>query len=162
MPLHNLSLEIKGLMAGLSVTLATLLLVFGGSALVRQQIGPIAAKPSVHHVAVANMAKPGRRVVGQDASQGNKVPVSLAAGQQVFADRCAMCHGAHAEGAFGPNLHNSDLSEVEITKTIKSGVKGKMPAFATKLSAAALKEVVTYIVSLKAPTLRRPASKNPA
>ncbi len=69
--------------------------------------------------------------------------------------KCAMCHGADGEatGPAGkamkvPPFSASKLSEAEMIAVTKAG-KGKMPAFSGKLTDAQIKDVVTYIKTLK-------------
>jgi cytochrome c6 len=75
-------------------------------------------------------------------------------GADVFKAKCAMCHGADAKGKM-PGTHDwssadvQKMSDADLTKTISDGKPPKMPAYKDKLSADQVKEVVTYIRSLK-------------
>jgi cytochrome c6 len=72
----------------------------------------------------------------------------------LFKSKCAMCHGATGGGdtPMGKKLALKPLaseevqkkSDADLTKLIAEG-KGKMPAFAAKLTAAQIKDVVTLI-----------------
>jgi mono/diheme cytochrome c family protein len=71
--------------------------------------------------------------------------------------KCAMCHGADGKGdtPMGKKLGLRDLaspevqkmSDDELTGIITKG-KNKMPAYENKMSAAQIKDVVTYIRQL--------------
>jgi cytochrome c6 len=76
------------------------------------------------------------------------------AGADTFKAKCAMCHGADGKGKMAgtKDLSSADVqkqSDADLTKTITDGKPPKMPAYKDKLSADQVKEVVTYIRSLK-------------
>jgi cytochrome c6 len=80
---------------------------------------------------------------------------AFAQGADNYKAKCAMCHGADglASGPAGkamkvPPFSTSKLSEAEMIAETKTG-KGKMPAFAGKLTDPQIKEVVSYIKTLK-------------
>lgn len=62
---------------------------------------------------------------------------------------CAHCHGASAHGDEGPDLHNLDESDQWIAKRIRNGKAGEMTAFAGKLQAAEIDQVIAYLRTLK-------------
>jgi len=68
----------------------------------------------------------------------------FADGAATYTAKCKMCHGPNGEKNF-PDLSKS---EVDLAKSVTDG-KGKMPAYKTKLSVDEIKDVVTYIKSLK-------------
>lgn len=78
----------------------------------------------------------------------------FADGAALYKTKCAPCHGADGSGntPVGKSLHVKSLadadvqkmSDADLTKVIHDG-KGKMPAFAGKLSDGELKEVVQFI-----------------
>lgn len=77
----------------------------------------------------------------------------LASGKAIFAERCAPCHGDHAQGVVGPNLtddywlHGNKINDV--FKTIKYGVSAKgMPIWEKQLSPKQIADVANYIKSL--------------
>jgi len=76
-------------------------------------------------------------------------PASISMGQQLFLKNCAHCHGADARGEEGPDLHNLDWTDEQIAARIRNGKKGQMTAFAGKLTAEQIKEVIVYLRSLK-------------
>ena len=80
-------------------------------------------------------------------------PAALTAGQVVFKERCAACHGDHAQGVVGPNLtddywlHGNKISDV--FKTIKYGVASKgMPTWETQLTPKQIADVANYLKSV--------------
>src|SRR5262249_2194361 len=74
---------------------------------------------------------------------------NAADGQQLFLKNCAHCHGADAHGDEGPDLHNLDWTDEQITARIRNGKKGQMTAFAGKLSPDDIRAVVAYLRTLK-------------
>lgn len=92
--------------------------------------------------------------------------LALADGADLFAKRCASCHGKDGKGKtkMGEKLKIRDLTDAkvqaEITdagaeKGLTEGVKDKetgkerMPAFAGKLTGAEIQELVRYVRTLK-------------
>lgn len=86
------------------------------------------------------------------------VPAHAQSGAALFKAKCAPCHGPDGKGAtsMGKVLKVRDLSSAEVqkqsdaalTEMIENG-KGKMPAYKAKLSSADIKELVSYIRTLK-------------
>lgn len=77
----------------------------------------------------------------------------IAAGKAIFTERCAACHGDHAQGMVGPNLtddywlHGNKINE--IFKTVKYGVAAKgMPTWEKQLSPKQIADVANYVKSL--------------
>ncbi len=77
----------------------------------------------------------------------------LAAGQAVFVQNCAACHGKAGEGSVGPNLtdeywlHGGEVNKVY--HTIKYGVQSKgMIAWKGKLTGKQLLQTASYVLSL--------------
>jgi cytochrome c6 len=71
--------------------------------------------------------------------------------------KCAMCHGADGKGdtPVGKKMGIRDLTSPDVQKmsddeliTITTKGKNKMPAYENKLSAAQIKDIVTYIRQL--------------
>jgi cytochrome c oxidase cbb3-type subunit III len=78
----------------------------------------------------------------------------IAAGQKVYAENCASCHGPSGGGLVGPNLtdkhwiHGNSLTEV--TKVVDKGFTAKgMPAWGNILGQSKVENVVRYIASLQ-------------
>lgn len=74
-------------------------------------------------------------------------------GGELFATKCAMCHGADLEGKIGPNLTDKfwligDGSRLSIVQSIKKGSAAKgMPPWETMLKPNEIKDVATYVYS---------------
>ncbi len=82
----------------------------------------------------------------------------FAAGDADYKAKCAMCHGADGLAATGMgksmNIKSfKDPSQVKLTDAeliaATTNGKGKMPAYAGKLSDAQIKDVVAYIRTLQ-------------
>jgi cytochrome c6 len=84
-------------------------------------------------------------------------PAAADDGAATYKAKCAMCHGADGKGdtPMGKKLGLRDftspqvqkMSDDELVGIITKG-KNKMPAYENKLSAAQIKDVVTYIRQL--------------
>lgn len=74
----------------------------------------------------------------------------LAAGQALFAQNCAICHGA--DGKLGVNgardLTKSNLNATGRTYMVVNGL-GAMPAFKGQLTDEQIAQVVAYSLTLK-------------
>ena len=80
------------------------------------------------------------------------------AGADTYKGKCAMCHGADGMAAspVGKSMKIpafsdpavAKMSEAELTAITKNG-KGKMPAYAGKLTDAQIKDVVAYVHTLQ-------------
>ncbi|WP_293177307.1 cytochrome c [Oceanithermus sp.] len=72
-----------------------------------------------------------------------------AAGKELFAAQCASCHGANAEGAFGPALAGNPIVEnaASFDKIVKEGTNAGMPPFA-QLTDKELADLRAYLASL--------------
>jgi cytochrome c6 len=75
-------------------------------------------------------------------------------GADTYKAKCAMCHGADGAGKASmgtKDLGSADIqkmSDVDLTSDITNG-KGKMPAYKGKLTDAQIKDLVSYIRTLK-------------
>jgi cytochrome c oxidase cbb3-type subunit III len=74
-------------------------------------------------------------------------------GSEIFAAKCAICHGASLEGKIGPNLTDNfwstgDGTRTAVIHTIRKGsaVKG-MPAWETQMKPIEIKEVAAFVYS---------------
>ena len=80
----------------------------------------------------------------------------MSAGQKVFAENCAACHGDNAKG--NPELGAPDLTskakwlygsdKATIIETVTNGRGGHMPAWGGKLDPATIKALTVYVHSL--------------
>jgi cytochrome c oxidase cbb3-type subunit 3 len=72
----------------------------------------------------------------------------------LFAEKCAMCHGADAKGGFGPNLTAKDYeygkTRQAIFLSISQGrANNKMPAFEAQLKREEIYALADYLLTLK-------------
>ena len=79
-------------------------------------------------------------------------------GEQIFKERCAMCHGQDgtASTPMGKMMHIPSFKAAALVKAPESQLiaatengKGRMPAYKGKLSAQQIKDVVAYIRTLQ-------------
>ncbi len=75
-------------------------------------------------------------------------------GADIYKAKCAMCHGDAGKGKMAgthdwSSAEVQKMSDADLTKTITDGKPPKMPSYKDKLSADQVKEMVTYIRSLK-------------
>jgi len=81
-------------------------------------------------------------------------PQAMAVGERLFANNCAMCHGADARGSKGfPNLTDTDWlwggTPERIKETITQGRQGMMPPMAAAVgNAEDVRNVANYVLSL--------------
>jgi mono/diheme cytochrome c family protein len=76
-------------------------------------------------------------------------PEALAKGRRLFLSSCAHCHGADATGDEGPDLHDLQLSDRYIKRTILNGIKGEMPSFRKKHGSEDIAALTDYLRTLK-------------
>lgn len=84
--------------------------------------------------------------------------VHAQSGSDTYKAKCQMCHAADGSGSTPAGkamkalpLNSPDLikaSDEQLIAATTNG-KGKMPAYATKLSAAQIKDTITYIRTLQ-------------
>ncbi len=80
-------------------------------------------------------------------------PKALKMGLRLFANNCAVCHGADGGGNFGfPNLTDKDWlyggSPEKIKESIEHGRSGQMPAWGAILGEEKIAQVSDYVLSL--------------
>src|SRR6185295_13163565 len=78
---------------------------------------------------------------------------AIAAGQALYTQNCAVCHGGNAQGDRGPSLTSGSFahggSDGEIFLSIRAGIRGtEMPGFA-QFSNDQVWQVVTFLHSLR-------------
>lgn len=91
----------------------------------------------------------GSSVASHALSSAPLTPAELAAGREIFRDRCARCHtlaDAGAHGTRGPNLDQIRLPVFAATQQVRLG-GGGMPAYGHRLTDQQIREVVGYIVA---------------
>jgi mono/diheme cytochrome c family protein len=99
--------------------------------------------------------------INQDPKFGARIPDLIAAaktrlrettpGAKLFAQSCASCHGAEAQGLVGPNLKTSKNARSPdfIKRQLQTGSRNaQMPAFKS-ITGKDLEQLVQYIVGLK-------------
>lgn len=86
---------------------------------------------------------------------GNGSPEQLAAGQKIFDDNCASCHGSDARGAHqtgAPDLTDNAWlyggDAASIYESIYNGRQGHMPAWESRLTNADRKILMIYLLDL--------------
>lgn len=71
----------------------------------------------------------------------------------LFAQHCAVCHGAAGKGGIGPDLSAASYkygrTPTDVTTSLHDGRSGGMPPFAAQLSQTELAALVDYVLSLK-------------
>jgi cytochrome c oxidase cbb3-type subunit 3 len=82
-----------------------------------------------------------------------KNAVAMTAAKNLFANNCAVCHGADARGTRGfPNLTDSDWlwggDPDTLYTTIAHGRKGVMPAWGAVLGKEGVEQAAAYVLSL--------------
>lgn len=92
-------------------------------------------------------------MVDENSVKLSKDAAVISSGQAIFAQRCAACHGANAQGNVGPNLtddywlHGSKIND--LFKTIKYGVLAKgMPTWEKQLSPKQISDVANFVKSV--------------
>lgn len=79
-------------------------------------------------------------------------PATIAAGKEIFAVRCAACHGMDAEGRVGPSLIDYEWfygsTPKDILHSIREGRPKGMPAWKVELNAEEIQSVTAYVLSL--------------
>ena len=144
-------IELKGLVAGLTGGILVVGGAFGVSAVVtsHERGSPATSgqvSPSQMNRTMGRMAG---KMGNMDAEMSSTASAQVVAtGATLFPQACSSCHGAKGQGAFGPSLYNSDLTDARIAVVIKNGVKGRMPAFG-KYKDPQVQALTAYIRSLK-------------
>ena len=74
-------------------------------------------------------------------------------GRRLFANNCAICHGASGQGSYGfPNLTDEEWlwgnSDEAITNTVMHGRRAAMPAWGPVLGESGVEEVSEYVMQL--------------
>jgi putative heme-binding domain-containing protein len=92
-------------------------------------------------------------------------PATIAAGEKLFVNACAGCHGTTGEGGRGPNLSDGTLirrsANQRLYGSIKNGVPGTdMPGF--PLPEDKIWSIIAYMRSLSAPAIDAPRTGDPS
>ena len=129
-----MSIEAKAGLLGLAAALGLLGVTFGLAPLL-QPATAAAAKEQPIKIASA---------VASPTLEG-----AAKRGHGLFDHNCAHCHGDDARGDEGPSLYGLKKSDARVTKIIKAGIKGEMPAFARKFSDSDVQALIAYLRTLK-------------
>ena len=129
-----LSIEAKAGLLGLAAALGLLGVTFGLSPLLQPATAAAAKEQSIKIASAA--ASP---ALAGEAKRG----------QSLFDHNCAHCHGDDARGDEGPSLYDLKKSDARVTKIIKGGIKGEMPAFARKFTDSDVQALIAYLRTLK-------------
>jgi mono/diheme cytochrome c family protein len=130
-----MKIEIKATILALAASLGTLGLTFGLSPFLQ----PGKAAESQREVPAKTLPTPEEASLEGQTKQG----------YNLFEFNCAHCHGDDARGDEGPDLHGLVKSDARLTKIIKGGIKGEMPAFGKKFTDADVQALIAYLRTLK-------------
>jgi len=84
-------------------------------------------------------------VVGDLKNPFPQDPAAIQAGQGLYAQNCAVCHGEHGDGGIGPELEPESYDDAVLFELIYSGIPDNgMPAFAT-LGSAKVWQLVNFV-----------------
>ena len=110
-------------------------------------------KDSIGEEGIRNVAGYIRTLSGLKNPEG--IEVDLAAGQNIFATNCAVCHGAEGKGnqdIGAPNLSDNiwlhGAGEADIIKRINEGKINQMPAQEAKFTPAQIQVLAAYVWGL--------------
>ncbi len=85
-------------------------------------------------------------------------PKAIDAGQKLFANGCAACHGSEGQGGRGPNLREQvfwhPIDDDTLFTAVKKGVGGGMPA--ANLPDDQTWQVVAFVRSMTSPAIENP------
>lgn len=106
-----------------------------------------------HQEAKVQIDRVFHQYINQSISDLSKERIAYEAGQKIFLNHCAACHGADAKGAVGfPDLTDQDFlygqSSDAIAQSIAKGRSGMMPPFGGILKEQQMHEVALYVRSL--------------
>lgn len=116
-----------------------------GTALVLETMAVVAAFGYGVAPAAATLAPVGVAAAAQ-AAGGDAV-----AGKRIFAQNCAVCHGAHGEGNVGPPLKNeaSRKNAAQVQAWIENPAPPMPKLYPSPLSARDVADVAAFVESLK-------------
>lgn len=79
---------------------------------------------------------------------GEKLSPRAAAGEQLYVQSCAFCHGQRGLGAQAPSLRTLGLSVKQMEQVVAEGKPDTgMPAFKTTYTPAQISDIVAYLLS---------------
>ena len=114
--------------------------------------------PRVSVLAVAFTALVGTATIGAFLVAPRVFAQDAGRGEAIFANNCAVCHGANASGRLGPplNMFPPQVASLppaavagQLTGIIRSGIPGAMPAFLpAQISDEEVPHLVAYLFSV--------------
>ena len=116
--------------------------------------GPTQAEQLAQDLAIIQSLKKGGPIVDEEKLAAMASQEQLEQGAQVFASKCAACHGVKGEGLIGPNLTDKHFlhgnRRMDMYAVIRDGILDKgMPPWTDQLTATELAAVTNYVFSLK-------------
>ncbi|MGA9884594.1 MAG: PQQ-binding-like beta-propeller repeat protein [Candidatus Acidiferrales bacterium] len=91
---------------------------------------------------------------------GRSLGPRAAAGEKLYMQSCAFCHGSRALGAQAPSLRNLGMSVKQMEAVIADGISaGGMPPFKTTFGSAQMSEIVAYILSFSSNPVAQKAAE---
>ena len=130
-----MKIEIKATILGVAASLGVLGLTFGLSPFLQSG-----------KAADARRENPAKTIPILEEASLEGLPKQ---GHNLFDHNCAHCHGDYARGDEGPDLHGLVKSDARLTKIIKGGIKGEMPAFGKKFADSDVQALIAYLRTLK-------------
>lgn len=119
------------------------------------QVLPIGTNPADEYAAeMTRRAESGGEMTDSVLEAVASSDAEVSAGRALFAQHCAVCHGARGEGVIGPNLTDSAWlhggAPTAIHTTIRDGVTSKgMPNWGAPLGATAVRRLAAFVISLR-------------
>lgn len=117
--------------------------------------GPNQAQELEQSLVQIKSLKKGGPVLTEEKLTAAFTDEAVKGGQQVYAAKCAVCHGPEGGGLIGPNLTDSFWlhgtgARADIAQVISAGVLDKgMPAWSEQISENELVQVSAFVFSLK-------------
>ncbi len=112
--------------------------------------GEFKEKMAAHQQQLAEQQPPQAALPAVGSSKPAQQAVDAAG---LYAENCAMCHGAQGEGGIGPALnaaaYNYGRDKDAVVLSIAGGRPGGMPGFENRFSDAETEAVAEFVLSLK-------------
>lgn len=83
-----------------------------------------------------------------DTSVAGK-PLGAGDGERIFGNTCSVCHGAHGEGAAGPNLQKTKRDLAGIIQFVENPTAPMPKLYPSSLSEADVRAVAEYVLTLR-------------
>ncbi len=112
--------------------------------------GEFEEKMAAHQQQLAEQKPPQAALPAAVAAKPAAAAVDAA---RLYAENCAMCHGAQGEGGIGPALntagYNYGRDKDEVILSIAGGRPGGMPGFENRFSKAETEAVAEFVLLMK-------------